>query len=163
MGFGFRIALLNLILLLCSLGAFYWYYNDVQARVQGLMDEKARLTVQVAEQKQAIDTLQAHAAAQAQQVTELQQGLNEATQARRDLENKFNNRDIAQWGRQDAQQLEDHMNTATQRVFQDLETTTGAKPGNKPLPAPSKAQVKNAPKKPGTVEPFKQLDGVNAQ
>jgi len=162
MGFGFRIALLNLILLLCSLGAFYWYYNDVQAKVQGLMDEKARLTVQVAEQKQAIDTLQAHAVAQAQQVTELQQGLNAATQARKDLENKFNNKDIAQWGRQDAQQLEDHMNAATQRVFEDLEVTTGAKP-NKPLPAPSKAQTKNALKKPGPVEPFKQLDGVNAQ
>jgi cell division protein FtsB len=163
MGFGFKIALLTLVLLLASLGAFYWYYNDTQVRVQALMDEKARLTVQVAEQKQAIDTLQTHAAAQAQQVTELQQGLNEATQARRDLENKFNNRDIAQWGRQDAQQLEDHMNAATQRVFQDLEKTTGAKPSNKPLPAPSKAQVKHAPKKPGAVEPFKQLDGVNAQ
>jgi len=158
MGFGFRIALLNLILLLCSLGGFYWYYSDTQVKVQQLMEDKARLTVQVAEQKQAIDTLQAHAAAQAQQVTELQQGLNAATQARRDLENKFNNKDIAQWGRQDAQQLEDHMNAATQRVFRDLEVTTG-----KPLPAPSKDQVKNAIKKPGTVEPFKQLDGVNAQ
>ena len=163
MGIGFKIAFLNLILLLASLGGFYWYYTDTQARVQALMDEKARLTVQVAEQKQAIDALQAHAAAQAQQVTELQQGLNAATQARRDLENKFNNRDINQWGRQDAQQLEDHMNAATERVFRDLEITTGARPSDKPLPTPSKAQVKNAPKKPGTVEPFKHLDGVNAQ
>jgi chromosome segregation ATPase len=127
-------------------GAFYWYFNWSQERIALLQENNAKLTVAVEEQKQAIAAIQKHAEEQAQQMNELQKGLNEANSARRDLEEKFLKFDLEQLARKDSQDLERKMNNATDRAFRQIEGDTGGKP--KPLKQKGKDPCAADPKNP---------------
>lgn len=90
-----------------------------------LQENNAKLTVAVQTNEETIKVMKDHDEQQAKQINELQDGLNKATQDRMDLESKFRNKDIAGMGRKDAKLLEEKINRATQRAFDDLEKTTG--------------------------------------
>ena len=90
-----------------------------------LQENNAKLTVAVQVNEETIKVMKEHDTQQAAQINELQEGLNRATQDRKDLEAKFRNKDISAMGRKDAKLLEDKINRATQRAFDDLEKTTG--------------------------------------
>jgi chromosome segregation ATPase len=130
-----------ILVVVCGLG--YWYYEDQQARMAILQENNAKLTVAVRINEDTIAVMRDHETRQAAQITELQSGLNQATQERKDLESKFRERDIAALGRSDAKLLETKINKATQRVFDDLQTATGGAPDPAPLP-PQKPAAKGA-------------------
>jgi uncharacterized protein HemX len=146
MGIGMKLAGIMSLILVVVLGLGYWYYQDQQARMAILQENNAKLTVAVKTNEETIKVMRDHEVQQAAQIAELQTGLNEATQERKDLEAKFHDRDIAALGRSDAKLLEDKMNKATQRVFDDLQVTTGGQPDVIPLPPvkPAATGAKNA-------------------
>jgi hypothetical protein len=125
MGIGMKLAGIMFLILVVVLGLGYWYYEDQQARMAMLQENNAKLTVAVQTNEETIKVMRDHDVQQAAQITELQTGLNKATQDRKDLESKFRNKDIAGMGRKDAKLLEEKINKATQRAFDDLEKTTG--------------------------------------
>jgi len=143
MGIGMKLAGIMFLILVVVLGLGYWYYNDQQARMAILQENNAKLTVAVKTNEETIKVMKDHEVQQAAQITELQTGLNQATQERKDLEAKFHDRDIAALGRSDAKLLEEKINKATQRVFDDLQVTTGGTPDPVPLP-PQKPAAKGA-------------------
>ena len=134
MGIGMKLAGIMALILMVVLGLGYWYYEDTQARIAILQENNAKLTVAVKTNEETIAVMKDHAIQQAAQIADLQTGLNQATQARRDLEAKFHDRDIAALGRSNAKLLEDKMNRATQRVFDDLQVATGGTADAVPLP-----------------------------
>jgi len=146
MGIGMKLAGIMFLILVVVLGLGYWYYNDQQARMAILQENNAKLTVAVKTNEETIKVMRDHEVQQAAQIAELQTGLNQATQERKDLEAKFHDRDIAALGRSDARLLEEKINKATQRVFDDLQVTTGGAPDPVPLPPqkPTTTGAKNA-------------------
>ena len=155
MGIGFKLSLAMAVVLAAVVGLFYWYYTDSQAKLAVLIADNAKLTTAVAEQKQAIDIMQKHSEQQAVQVQELQQGLNTANADKAKLEKTLHDHDLAALARDNPALIEGKMNRATARVWQDLETITGAKP--RPAAAPTAATaVKNT-------SHFKKLEDVNAK
>ena len=143
MGIGMKLAGIMALILMVVLGLGYWYYEDTQARLALLMENNAKLTVAVKTNEETIAVMKDHEIQQAAQITELQTGLNQATQERKDLESKFRERDLAALGRSDAKLLEAKMNKATQSVFDDLQIATGGAPDPVPLP-PQKPATKGA-------------------
>jgi hypothetical protein len=125
MGIGMKLAAVMALILAVVCGLGYWYYEDQQARMAILQENNAKLTVAVQTNEETIKVMKDHDEQQAKQINELQDGLNKATQDRMDLESKFRNKDIAGMGRKDAKLLEEKINRATQRAFDDLEKTTG--------------------------------------
>lgn len=158
MGLGFKIsAALCLVILLMS-GGFYWYFKYSQDKIDVLVANTAKLEAAVKLNEEAIKAMKAKSEQQAQQVVELQQGLNDANTARKELEAKFRKYDLNALARTDSKALEDRMNRATERVWQDLETLTGKPQPPAPLPAkPGKA--------PAAVKanPYKTMEQINAQ
>jgi len=143
MGIGMKLAGIMALILCVVLGLGYWYYTDQQARMAILQENNAKLTVAVKTNEETIAVMNDHAIQQAAQIADLQTGLNQATQERKDLEAKFRDRDLAALGRSNARLLEDKMNRATQRVFDDLQVATGGTPDPAPLP-PVKPATKGA-------------------
>jgi hypothetical protein len=141
-----RLTLVFIAIIAVMCGGFYWYFNWSQERIAILQENNAKLTVAVEEQKQTIAAIQKHAEEQAQQMNELQKGLNEANSARRDLEEKFLKFDLEQLARKDSQDLERKMNNATDRAFRQIEGDTGGKP--KPLKQKGKDPCAADPKNP---------------
>jgi chromosome segregation ATPase len=120
------------VILATVVGAFYWYFNHSQEQIQALLKDKATLEIAVKEQQAAIDAMQKHAEEQAQQVQELQAGLADANSDKAQLEKKLRQHDLQVMAQDNPALLEERMNRATQRVWRDLEKTTGGQPS--PLP-----------------------------
>ena len=126
MGIGFRISLVMLLLLLVNGSIGVWYYRDSQAKMALLIADNAKLETAVKEQEDAISSMKQHAEEQAKQVQELQTGLNAANDDKISLEKTLRDHDLAALARKNPKLLEDKMNKATDRVWRDLEVTTGA-------------------------------------
>ena len=160
MGIGFKLSLGMAVVLASVMGLFYWYYNDSQAKMAGLIADNAKLTTAVDEQKQAIDIMQKHSAQQAVQVQTLQQGLNAANADKAQLEKTLRNHDLAALARENPALLEGKMNRATARVWQDFETLTGAKPN--PATTPTAQTTATTTTDAKNKSPFKKLEDLNA-
>lgn len=154
MGLGFKISAALCLVILLMLGGFYWYFKYSQDKIDVLTANNAKLETAVKINEATIKVMKDKAAQQAQQVVELQQGLNEANTARKELEQKFRKHDLEALARENSKALELRMNRATQRVWEDLEIITGGKP---PQPIP---ESQPAPPKSKT---FKTLEEINAQ
>lgn len=136
MGIGFKLSAILAAVLATVCGAFYFYYNSTQSKMAQLISDRVKLETAVKTQEEAITAMQQHAAQQATQVAELQKGLQDARKEKSELEAKFHEKDLAAMARQDSKGLEDRMNRATERVFRELEKTTGAAP-LPPAPTPT--------------------------
>lgn len=163
-GMGLKIAAVLVVVMLVMTGGFYAYFKYSQDRIQTLMADNAKLETAVKTNEETIKVMKDRAERQAQQVVDLQKGLNEANVARKELEQKFRRHDLDALARENSKALEDRMNRATMKVWRDLEAITGGNPA--PMPqksgeaAPDPAAQSQAPKKKST---FMTLEEVNAQ
>lgn len=123
---GLKLAGVVGIILLVISGMFYWYYDHSQKTIRQLEANNAVLEMAVKEQKSTIDTLQQHAKDQAQQVVELQTDLNDANGYRATLEKLLREHDLTALARSKPGLIENRMNTATAKVWDDLEALTGS-------------------------------------
>jgi hypothetical protein len=146
MGIGFKISAVLGIVILLLLGGFYWYFRYSQDQIGTLVANNAKLETAVKLNEETIKVMRDKAEQQAQQVVELQQGLNEANIARKELEAKFRRHDLDAIARANSKALELRMNRATEKVWRDLETLTG-----KPQPSTIDAN------------PYKMPEQTNAQ
>jgi len=153
---GLKIAAVMGVVILVLLGGFYAYFKYSQDRIQVLMADNAKLETAVKLNEETIKVMRARAEQQAKQVVELQQGLNAANAARKDLEKKFREHDLEALARENSKALELRMNRATSRVWEDLETITGAPPAQQ---TPSTGDQKPPTKS----KTFKSLEEINAQ
>ena len=148
MGIGMKLAAIMAVILVVVLGLAWWVYKDQQAQMAILQENNAKLTVAVKTNEETIKVMKDHEIQQAQQINALQQGLAEANRDKAELEKKFHEKDIAAMGRTDRKLLEEKMNRATQRVWDDLQVTTGGQPDTlQGTPAPG---TPLPPKKPST-------------
>ena len=156
MGLGFKIsAALCLVIILMSVG-FYWYFKYSQDKIDVLVANAAKIETAVKLNEEAIKAMKAKSEQQAQQVVELQQGLNDANTARKELEAKFRKYDLNALARADSQALELRMNRATEKVWKDLEILTGKPQVPETAPNPNKAPAIKA-------NPYKTTEQINAQ
>lgn len=145
---GLKVAGVIGIILLVISGLFYWYYDHSQKTIRQLEANNAKLEVSINEQKNTIDALQKHALNQAQQVVELQTNLNAANDYRATLEKLLREHDLTALARSKPGLIENRMNAATAKIWDDLEALTGGNVSN------------NTTENKST---FKSLDEVNAQ
>lgn len=160
MGLGLKISAALLLVILVLLGGFYWYFKYSQDKIDILTANVAKLESAVRLNEETIKAMKAKSEEQAQQVVELQQGLNEANTARKDLEAKFRKYDLNALARTDSKALELRMNRATEKVWKDLETLTG-----KPQPPASAPSTKPQAVTPPAINanPYKTKEQINAQ
>jgi chromosome segregation ATPase len=130
-----KIALAQLLIILCMIGGGYAYYNHVQGVITILQDNAAKLQTAVETQQATIQAQQEAAARQGTAITTLQRQTVDAESRRRELESVLRQRDLATMGRTNSADLERRMNRATDRVFRDLEHLTA--PKDRPTPRPS--------------------------
>lgn len=171
---GLKIAAVLGVVILVLLGGFYAYFKYSQDRIQTLMADNAKLETAVKLNEETIKVMKDRAEQQAKQVVELQQGLNEANVARKELEQKFRKHDLDALARENSKALEFRMNRATARVWRDFETMTGGTPDpmpaeTQPAPKPDATSVPEqavptppaAPRKKKST--FKTMEEINAQ
>lgn len=143
---GLKLAGVVGIVLLVISGMFYWYYTQSQKTIGLLEANNAKLELSIKVQQDTIDALQQHAADQATQVVELQTNLNAANSYRATLEKLLREHDLTALARAKPKLIEDRMNAATSKVWDDLESLTGGG---------TSAQTNKSH--------FKSMDEVNAQ
>lgn len=145
---GLKVAGIVSIILLVIGGLFYWYFDHSQKTIRQLEANNAKLELSISEQKDTINALEKHAEDQAQQVVELQTNLNAANEYRSTLEKLLREHDLTALARSKPGLIENRMNTATAKLWDDLEALTGSK------------TTDNTTENKST---FKSLDEVNAQ
>jgi uncharacterized membrane-anchored protein YhcB (DUF1043 family) len=134
-----------IIFMLLVSGAAYWSYS--QRKIERLTADNATLLSAVSTQQLTIQTLEQHASRTAGLLETLQTDLNQAERTRRELELRLRRLNLQMMARTDAADLERRINSATQQVFRDLETITGAGAGTTPQP-PASPQTTNPPPRP---------------
>lgn len=145
---GLKIAGIMGIILLVVGGLFYWYFDQSQKTIRQLEANNAKLELSIKEQTDTINALETHAKDQAQQVVELQTDLNAANNYRATLEKLLREHDLTALARSKPGLIENRMNAATAKLWDDLEALTGTTSNN------SSTENKST---------FKSLDEVNAQ
>lgn len=146
---GLKVAGVIGIVLLVVSGLFYWYYDHSQTTIRQLEANNAKLELSIKEQKDTINALQQHAINQAQQVVELQTNLNAANEYRSTLEKLLREHDLTALARSKPGLIENRMNAATVKLWDDLEALTGSASNTTPSTENNST--------------FKSLDEVNAQ
>lgn len=122
---GLKVAGVMSIILLVVGGLFYWYFDHSQKTIRQLEANVAKLELAINEQADTINALEQHAEDQAQQVVELQTNLNAANNYRATLEKLLREHDLTALARSRPGLIENRMNAATTRLWDDLEALTG--------------------------------------
>lgn len=142
---GLKVAGIMSIVLLVIGGLFYWYFDHSQKTIRQLEANNAKLELSINEQKDTINALEKHAEDQAQQVVELQTNLNAANSYRATLEKLLREHDLTALARSKPGLIENRMNTATAKLWDDLETLTGGNVSNNKSTFKSPGEVNAQP------------------
>ena len=122
---GIKIAIVAGMLMACLVGAFYWYYNDTQARIATLRENNAKLEVAVNTAESSLDLVKSEMAKVGELNKELQTSLQKSEAYGDDLRNKLQQLDLVQDAIKDAAKLEGKMNGATANVWRDIMRDSG--------------------------------------
>lgn len=109
------------------LGIFGWYYKDSQKRLQGLMENNAKLEVANQTNTETINTLQKDAEKFTELNKKLQKDLQDAEAYTDDLRKKLNNHNLTKLSKENPTAIEKRINDATKKLFQDIEKDTSSK------------------------------------
>jgi hypothetical protein len=121
-----KIAVFEFFLLLIGAIGGYFYFDYNQNIINTLNANNIKLELVAAEQKSTIEAQQAAAKAQVQQFTVLQKSVAAAETQRRNLQDLLRQKDLAAMARANAADLEQRINHATSRAFDDMSKLTGA-------------------------------------
>ena len=122
---GLKIALLSGVILATVLGAFYWYYQDSQARIATLRENNAKLEVAVDTAESSLDLVKGEMAKIGQLNNQLQADLQKAEAYGDELRGKLSRMNLVVEALKDAKVLEGKMNGATAKLWRGFMDDTG--------------------------------------
>ena len=107
-------------------GGFYVYFKWSQNEIAKLAANNARLEMAVQEQKKTIEEMVTFQRKQAKDLVDLQNDLNESRKYGNQLEEKLTKHDLEMLARKKPGLIEKRINDATKKVFEEIESNTGA-------------------------------------
>ena len=113
----------------------YYYYKDTQSRIQTLTENNAKVLAAKATQDATIDTLIADREKFQKLNNELQTKLDAANDYKNTLIDKLRKHDLAKLSLKKPGLVEKKINNGTKKLFESLETLTGAPADNTTAPA----------------------------
>lgn len=122
----FKIYLIMAGVMALMLGSFYLYFKWSQNEIATLVANNAKLEMAVQEQKRTIEEMVAFQKRQAKDLVDLQKGLNESRAYGNQLEEKLAKHDLEMLARKKPGLIEKRINDATRKVFDQIESDTGA-------------------------------------
>lgn len=122
---GLKIALLSGIVLATVLGAFYWYYQDSQARIATLRENNAKLEVAVQTAESSLDLVKGEMQKLGELNNQLTVSLQKAEAYGDELRGKLSRMNLVVEALKDAKVLEGKMNGATAKLWRGFMDDTG--------------------------------------
>jgi len=113
----------------------YYYYKDTQSRIQTLTENNAKVLAAKATQDATIATLIADREKFTKLNNELQTKLEAANEYKNTLIDKLRKHDLAKLSLKKPGLVEKKINNGTKKLFESLETLTGAPTDDAPTPA----------------------------
>jgi chromosome segregation ATPase len=123
-GIASKIVLVQLAIIIAIGGIGYFYFKHTQDKIVKLEQDKTKLETAVNVQTQTIKSLESFWLQQQEQLKTLQSSLNDSESRRRNLEVKLRKMNLEAQARANRVDLENRMNAATQRAFEQLEELT---------------------------------------
>lgn len=123
---GIKIAAIMASIMLVMTGAFYWYYQDSQARIQTLSENNAKLETAVATNEQTIDSLQESYAQSQEQLRAVHAEFRQIRRQNNVLAEKLERHDLGVLGNARPGLVENVVNRATDKVNRCFEIISGA-------------------------------------
>jgi len=108
-------------------GAFAWYFNHTQQKIEILTANNAKLEGAVATQQKTIEVMQAETARLNGLQSELQGKLQEANEDVRKLQGVLRKHNLTDLAFKKPGLIEKRINAGTQKLFDELETITNNK------------------------------------
>jgi len=127
---GFKFALVMLLLMLGMGFVGSWYYKDTQSRLMQLRENATRLELAAKTSEETIGRLQADAAQFEEANLKLQADLNAAESYSDELAGKLRRHNLTVLTLQRPGMIETRVNNATARLFDEMESITGADTAN---------------------------------
>jgi len=119
-----------IIIILGVLGGAYWEYTNMQKRIDTLRENNAKLEMVAKQNQQVINDLEAFQAQQAELNMELNKQLQEASKYKDELLSKLRKHDLALLSLKKPGLIEKRINSATKKVFDEIESLTSINPSN---------------------------------
>lgn len=123
---GLKIAAVMGSIMLIMAGAFYWYYQDSQARIQTLSENNAKLETAVEINEQTIDSLQESYAQSQEQLRAVNDEFKQIRRQNNVLAEKLERHDLGVLGNAKPGLVENVVNRATDKVNRCFEIISGA-------------------------------------
>lgn len=123
---GLKIAAVMGSIMLIMAGAFYWYYQDSQARIQTLSENNAKLETAVEINEQTIDSLQESYAQSQEQLRAVNDEFRQIRRQNNVLAEKLERHDLGVLGNAKPGLVENVVNRATDKVNRCFEIISGA-------------------------------------
>jgi len=123
---GLKIAAVMGSIMLVMSGAFYWYYQDSQARIQTLSENNAKLETAVAINEQTIGSLQENYAQSQEQLRAVHDEFRQIRRQNSVLAEKLERHDLGVLGNAKPGLVERVVNRATDKVNRCFEIISGA-------------------------------------
>ena len=125
---GMKLAAIMAAMLLTVGIAFSWYYKDTQKRIGDLRENAAKLEVSVRANEAALEQAQANAARSAELSQKLQAYLQKAEQYSDELRKTLGKHNLTMLALKKPGLIEQRMNDATQKLFDDITADTTVSP-----------------------------------
>lgn len=123
---GLKIAAVMGSIMLVMTGAFYWYYQDSQARIQTLSENNSKLETAVEINEQTIDSLQENYAQSQEQLRVVHDEFRQIRRQNGVLAEKLERHDLGVLGNAKPGLVEGVVNRATDKVNRCFEIISGA-------------------------------------
>jgi len=107
-------------------GGGYWYYTDTQETIENLRENNIRLAVAAEDNEEALDTIEENFKVAQEQIIALQERAEKAEEYQDQLISKLRRHDLTALTMQKPGLIEERVNNATAKIFNDLEADTGA-------------------------------------
>jgi len=104
----------------------YYEYKDMQQRIATLRENNARLQIAAEDNRKALEEVQAFAEEMSQRNQELQSNLQQAEAYKDELQGKLQRHDLSGLSLQRPGLIEQRINNATKRVWDEIEVITGS-------------------------------------
>ena len=115
-----------IIIILAVLGGAYWEYSSMQKRIETLRENNAKLEMVAEQNQKVIEEMGAFAKQQEELNLALNKQLQEASKYKDELLSKLRKHDLALLSLKKPGLVEKRINDATKKVFDELESLTGA-------------------------------------
>lgn len=126
MGLGLKVAGAMFVVMLAMTGAFYWYYNDTQARMAVLHENNAKLETAVAISEETVSILQQANQLKDATLTETNERLASARRENLELRDKLAEHELGYLASEKPGLVGPIINRASDKVNRCFELLTGA-------------------------------------